>query len=42
MLDLFNREGVVVVHGLIFVGDKTCRRVICAFTAQPVPARAVG
>ena len=39
VLDLFNREGLDVVHELIFPNDKAYRWAICALAAQALPAR---
>jgi hypothetical protein len=38
-LDFFKREGLDVVHELIFPNYKACRWAICALAAQAVPAR---
>jgi hypothetical protein len=42
VLHLFNREGLDVVHELIFPNYKAYRWAICALAAQAVPARDVG
>ena len=39
VLDLFNREGLDVVHELIFPNYKAYRWAICALAAQALPAR---
>jgi hypothetical protein len=40
-LDLINREGIDVVHELIFPNHKACQGAICALAAQALPARNV-
>jgi hypothetical protein len=40
-LDFFNREGLDVVHELIFASYKAYRWAICAFAAQALPGRDV-
>ena len=37
--DLFHREGLDVVHELIFPNDKGCHWAICALAVQALPAR---
>ena len=39
VLDLFNREGLDVVHELIFPNYKACHWAICVLAAQALPAR---
>jgi hypothetical protein len=41
VLDIFNREGLDVVHELIFLNYKACRWAICALAAQALPGRDV-
>ena len=38
VLDLFNREGLDVVHELIFPNNKACHCAVCALTAQALSA----
>ena len=38
-LDFFKREGLDVVHELIFPNYKACHWAICALAAQALPAR---
>ena len=39
VLDFLNREGLDVVHELIFPNDKACHWAICALAAQALLAR---
>jgi hypothetical protein len=39
MLDSCSREGLDVVHELIFPNYKACHWAICALAAQALPAR---
>jgi hypothetical protein len=41
VLDLFNREGLDVVHELILPNYKACHRAVCALPAQALSARGV-
>jgi hypothetical protein len=39
--DLFDREGLDIVHKLIFPNYKACHWAICALAAQALPARGI-
>jgi hypothetical protein len=41
VFELFNREGLDVMHELVFLNDKACHWAICALAAQALPARKV-
>jgi hypothetical protein len=40
-LDLFNREGLDVVHELIFPNHRACHCATCALAARALPAQKV-